>query len=210
MRFDRLVFHGAAMLGVAGAMLISGCVNTPKPAPQDDRIQTSPAATISYDRDPVLDLLGYARQLREAKPGAREKAVGTARARANAAPSAISYARLALAFGTPDQRRYTPDEAARYARRALNADNAQWSPAAKQYLDDLARLYAKAARPPQATVTTPPAATTASSAPAPSHTTTTIASDTPRVRALEQALDDAHRKLRELADIEEQLSESGS
>lgn len=208
MRFDRLVFHGAAVLGVAGAMLISGCVNTPKPAPQDDRIQTSPAATISYDRDPVLDLLDYARQLREAKPGAREKAVGTARARANAAPSAISYARLALAFGTPDQRRYTPDEAARYAQRALNADDAQWSPAAKQYLGDLARLYAKAARPPQATP--PPATTTVSSEPAPTHTATTIASDTPRVRALEQALDDAHRKLRELADIEDRLSESGS
>lgn len=208
MRFDRLVSPAVAVLVIAAAPLIGGCVNHSKPAPQDDRIQTSPAATIAYERDSVLDLLDYARQLREASPEARAEAVANARTRVDDTPGASSYAYLALAYGTPGQRRYTPDEAERYVQRALGAGDSSWSPAAKQYLGDLARLYSKAARPPD-TSTKSSAPTTPGKA-QPAQSAATIPTDTPRVRALEQALDDARRKLRELADIEDRLSESGS
>lgn len=210
MRFERVLRHCTVVLVLAGALGNSGCVNTPKPTPPGDRFQTAPAATISYDRDPVLDLLDYARCLHEATPASRAEAVGNARERANAAPGAIRYARLALAFGTAGQRRYTPDEAARYAQRALDADDAHWSPGASQYLADLARLYAKAARPPEQTSV--PGAPIASDEPAPAQTAAGAAGaarDNERVRALEQQLDEARRKLRELANIEDRLSETG-
>ena len=211
MRFDGLVYSVAGPAVLAAAAVISGCVNSPERPAYEDNIQSSPAATITHERDPILDLLDYAGQLHEARPEAREEAVANARTRASSTPSAMSYARLAVAFGTPGQRRYTPDEAARYAQRALDADDAQWSPAARQYLADYARLYATITSQVQPAATTAP--TVARRDPPVPPATPTVKNNTQeqqRVRALEKQLDEAHRKLRELADIEDRLSETGS
>ena len=210
MRFDHPTRLSLALAVALAGTIAAGCANTPRhaKAAQVDRIESSPAASITPARDPVLDLLEYAARLDDATPEARAEAVGQARAQASASPGAFSYARLALAFGTPGQRRYTPDEAARYAQRALDADDAQWSPAARQYLSEFARLYTELTRHPD-TPATPqiarrdtPSATQRPARPA--------GGETERVRALERELDEAHRKLRELADIEDRLSESGS
>jgi hypothetical protein len=191
----------------------SGCANDPPPPPAlGDRVETSPAMPLAPERDPVLDLLDYAAQLQQATPDARAEAVAAAREQVDQKPNAQSYAHLALAFGTAGQRRYTPDEATRYAQRALTADDATWSPAATQYLRDLARLYADSARSNTRSEPAPPAPRPA----APEPKTAAATDDRPNARArahireLERELDEARRKLRELAEIENRLGDSGS
>ncbi|WP_353218739.1 hypothetical protein [Salinisphaera sp. S4-8] len=220
MRCDMRVVWVA--LAVAGASLLAGCSTDRRPPDLGERVETSPAMPLAAERDPVLDLLDYAAQLRQATPEARAEAVAVARAQVASRPDAQSYAHLALAFGTAGQRRYTPDEAARYAQRALTADDAQWSPAACQYLQDLARLYAEGARNGAASSTD----TVAEPAPAiaepviPESATRSARAQPPagqsnareraHIRELERELDEARRKLRELADIENRLGDPGT
>jgi hypothetical protein len=220
MRFERPKAVSTALLGTLLLGLCSGCVAPGKRPGLASTVETSPAASITTERDPVLDLLEYAAHLESATPEERADAVAHARRHASEAPGALNYAQLAVAFGTPGQRRYTPDEAARYAELALGADDAQWSPAAAQYLRDMARLYAEVVPAKTSTGTatvessdqaqpvtqTPPLAEQARAETDPDANTTESA----RVKALERELDEAHRKLRELADIEDRLSESGS
>lgn len=176
------------------ALLLSACVHRGQPGPQGPGQSRSAAAHTrnANSEDPVLALLDYARELAQATPAERVQAVALARKQAATKPNGMRYARLALAFGTPGQKRYTPDEAARYARRALADEQTAWSPAAQQYLADLIRLYDRSNQ----RVSTPQPADAAPSD-----------GESERVRALESELAEAHRKLRELADIEARLEE---
>ena len=212
MRFDLSISGRALPIALIAVAMLSGCVNSSPRPTYEDNIQSSPAATITHERDPVLDLLDYAGQLHDASPEARAQAVADARASASDTPGGMSFARLAVAFGTPGQTRYTPDEAARYAQRALEADDIEWSPAGRQYLADYARLYATITRQPQPVAPAAPTVARRDTPPAPPTSETAQASspDKQRVRTLEKQLDEAHRKLRELADIEDRLSETGS
>lgn len=211
---DRTRTHGQKKVGsvltmalVATAM--TACVHQPSPRPgSTPRTAThtsrpEPAPT----RDPAMRLLDYAHRLHAATPEQRADAVEKARQDASDAPAAETYARLALAYGTPSQRRYTPDEAARYAQRALDADDAHWSPAARQYLSDYARLYGE--------ITTPPGGA------APGRSSNTDgdaaskqvdadpdAAEQARIERLQTELYEAQRKLRELANIEDRLGDA--
>ena len=194
----------------ATAATMGGCTTDQPASALADRVETSPAMPLANERDPVLDLLDYAAQLRQATPEARARAVSLAREEVDNRADAHSYAHLALAFGTPGQRRYTPDEAARYAQRALSADNAHWSPAAVQYLSDLARLYTQSV---SNTAGGDPA-TDIGAAPASANKPLSPSAQDPgsqqraHIRELERELHDARRKLRELAEIETRLGES--
>lgn len=207
MRCERLCRRSPGLIACIAATTIVGCASAPQ---RTEQIQTAPAATLAQQRDPVLDLLEYARHLREATPEARARAVVDARNRVHNTPGAIGYARLALAYGTPGQRRYTPDEAARYAKRALDVDDTPWSPAAGQYLSDIARLYTESARQAQPAPTGTANRGQPSADPTPQRRANNQSIVNTRVRALEKQLDEANRKLRELADIEEHLNEPGS
>ena len=223
MRFDMRVVWIALAVCVA-SLVAGGCSTDRRPPDLGERVETSPAMPLAAERDPVLDLLDYAAQLRQATPEARAEAVAVAREQVASRPDAQSYAHLALAFGTAGQRRYTPDEAARYAQRALTAEDAQWSPAACQYLQDLARLYAEGAR--NGAATSPANDTMAEPAPAmakpviPESATRSARAQPPagqanareraHIRELERELDEARRKLRELADIENRLGDPGT
>ena len=196
---------------VAATAAISGCTTDRPASALADRVETSPAMPLAHERDPVLDLLDYAARLRQATPEARARAVSLAREEVDTRPDAHSYAHLAVAFGTPGQRRYTPDEAARYAQRALSADDADWSAAAVQYLNDLARLYNQSAHNAAGSES---GIAASASVPASSDARLPSASQDPgaqqrvHIRELEHELDDARRKLRELAEIETRLGDS--
>ncbi|MDA3919198.1 MAG: hypothetical protein PF501_00740 [Salinisphaera sp.] len=152
-------------------------------------------------RDPAVALLDYAHHLAAITPDGREAAVNTARDDIRKIPNATEYARLAIALGTPGQRLYTPDEAARYAQLALDAQPSPWTPAARQYLTDYARLYT------QLTNNQTKASTAAGSSP---DNGDGAANDKAEIDQLRSELDDAHRKLRALAHIEERLDSADS
>lgn len=185
MRFEATSL--AAALGLA--LLGSGCATAPPAAPE------RPVVVHAGENRPdaVVGLLEYVRQLDTDTPEARAQAVVDARTAVNRAPGARSYAQLALAYGRPEQTRYTPDLAARYAERALSADDADWSAAAAQYLRDYARLYTLI------TSEDVPGSAPADRSPA-------AGSNPQRIADLEARLAEAHRKLREMADIEDRLS----
>ncbi|KEZ78541.1 hypothetical protein [Salinisphaera hydrothermalis] len=124
-----------AALGLALSLATTGCAHEEARPPHASQ-QTSTELSA-----PALTLLGYARRLARTTPAGREAAVRAARRQVRTAPGAVSYAYLALALGSPHQRLYTPDEAARYARLALDTKPAPWDPDARQYLSDYARLY---------------------------------------------------------------------
>lgn len=123
-------------VGLALSLAMTGCAhdNVKPPSPP----QTPPELAA-----PALTLLGYAHRLARTTPAGREAAVRAARRQVQKSPSAITYAYLALALGSPHQRLYTPDEAARYAKLALETKPAPWDPDARQYLSDYARLYSE-------------------------------------------------------------------
>ncbi|HET7312879.1 hypothetical protein [Salinisphaera sp.] len=133
---DRRARAGLAIaLAIAAALAvgIAGCAHE-KTAPPTPPMPAELSA-------PALTLLGYARRLARTTPEGREAAVRAARKQVRKTPGAISYAYLALALGSPHQRLYTPDGAARYAKLALETEPAPWDPDARQYLGDYARLY---------------------------------------------------------------------
>lgn len=121
-------------LGIVLSLVTAGCAH-------EDIAPPNPKHTPQELSAPALTLLGYAHRLAQTSPAGREAAVRAARQQVKSAPSAITYAYLALALGSPHQRLYTPDEAARYARLALETKPAPWDPDARQYLSDYARLY---------------------------------------------------------------------
>lgn len=172
------------LLGFVLLGALAGCAH-PRTEPETPIVRTQPSA---QPHDPALALLDYAHHLATISPAAREKTVKAARAHAHANPNAVAYARLAIALGTPGQKLYTPDEAARYARQALKMQPAPWNIDARQYLSDYARLY-----------TNLTADTGQHSA---DNTATPAAAQIRRLRA---ELDEAHQKLRALAHIEEHL-----
>lgn len=128
-------------LGLAATLVIcvcfgpAGCAHTPVQI-----TRTAVLAPAGEPPSPASALLGYASRLGETTPAGRENAVRQARRQADREPCADTYAHLALALAAPHQRLYTPDEAARYARRALAARPTPWDRDARQYLTDVARL----------------------------------------------------------------------
>ncbi|MES1926075.1 hypothetical protein T31B1_12174 [Salinisphaera sp. T31B1] len=197
------------LLGL-GLCLLAGCVHeTPRQTPSR---QSGVAAQIIAPSDPAVALLNFAHELHAATPQQRADAVVAARKAAQDTPGAYSYANLALAYGTPGQRRYTPDEAARYAQRALEADDARWSPAARQYLTDYARLYTQLTKPDTSSDTAPREARDdvpgMDPSPEPSAgDTASLEAQQAHIARLQAELDEAHRKLRELANLEERLGD---
>jgi hypothetical protein len=142
----------------------------------------------------VIGLLKYAHALAAGTPAEREQAVRVARRQVRQRPSAQGDARLAIALGTPAQRLYTPSGAARYARRAVHADDARWSPAARQYLIDTIRLYQQLARH------------LATDNPASTQKIARVKDQ--RIVQLKAQLADARRKLQALAHVEDRLDSS--
>ncbi len=184
-------------------LLASACAH-------DERISTvrgtAPRAPVIEQSDPAVDLLNFARQLNQATPAQRAAAVNAARQSMKESPGAYSYAHMALAYGTPGQTRYTPDEAARYARRALEAEDASWSPAARQYLHDYARIYGLLTRSSASSkAASADGSGQASAEPA---LAAEQSDDDARIAQLQAELDEAHRKLRELANIEDRLGDT--
>lgn len=167
--------RACSRLGIAIviALGMAGCAHDTTPAP----IPQAPSELSA----PALTLLGYAWRLSRTSPEGREAAVHTARRQVRSSPGAITYAYLALALGSPHQRLYTPDGAARYARLALEARPSPWDPDARQYLGDYARLYGALTRAKQ-----------------PSDADRRIAD-------LKHRLSKAQEKLKALSNIEEQL-----
>lgn len=157
---------------------LSACVH---PSKHTDSNPSSDETGVADSRDSALALLDYAHHLAVISPDGREAVVHAARDQVSEQPTALHYAHLALALGTPGQRLYTPDEAARYARLALQAKPAPWSTAARQYLEDYARLYTELTGDNDS-----------GGSPA-------------RVAQLKKELAEAHKKLRALAHIEERL-----
>ncbi|WP_423821441.1 hypothetical protein V5738_13990 [Salinisphaera sp. SPP-AMP-43] len=155
------------------SLTLSGCSHDPAQQP----IQPRPPKQIS---SPALALLSYAHRLAETTPSGREEAVRAARHQVRDKPDATSYAYLALALGTPHQHLYTPDEAARYAQLALDAENAPWDTVARQYLSDYARLYSEL-------------------------TELQDDDDEQRINDLKQRLEKAQRKLKALSNLENRL-----
>lgn len=172
------------LLAVVLVCALAGCAQSPSDA-ASSILKTQPTVE---PRAPALSLLDYAHHLATISPAARVAAVKTARADVDKTPSAAAYARLAIALGTPSQKLYTPDEAARYARLALNTQPSPWDTDAHQYLADYARLYTRL--------------TADSDRP---DTDTKSQSAAAEVRRLQTELDEAHKKLRALAHIEEHL-----
>lgn len=166
-----------AALGLILSGLLAGCAHAP-------HRPTSPAPVpVDAGDSQALNLLTYARRLAETTPAGRRQAVIAARRQMHRTPGAVTYAYLALALARPHQRLYTPDEAARYARLALAADDAHWSATARLYLSDTARLLEQA-------------------------TTPAGKSESVHVAALEKALAAARAKLAALSNIEDQLDTS--
>ncbi|GAB3679872.1 hypothetical protein [Salinisphaera aquimarina] len=210
--------YNARRAGIAVLLVatIGGCAHAPPEAPAD--IAQRPVATPGKRPDPALALLDYARRLQNATPEQREQHVVTARRAVSEYAGANSFARLALAYGTPNQRRYTPDEAARYAQRALDAEDNHWSPAARQYLSDCARLYQAVADNNQTTAPAHQAearpeaaqdqATQAAGRQARADSNARADADRAHIARLQAQLDEAHRKLRELANIEDRLGDT--
>lgn len=167
---------------ILSALLGAGCAHRPAAEPKVIAHETEQSA------DPATDLLLYAHELRSGTPEARAEAVEQARAAVDDTPGARNLARMALAYGAPKQTRYTPDLAARYAGRALEADDAQWDAAARQYLRDYRRFYTRLTE----------------------QSPNEGDSDDARARIaeLKAELDEAHRKLREMATIEDRLGSS--
>jgi len=198
MRFDRPLRQTLCI--VALALTGTACMQNQPPVSSPVAV---PPSSRAPQADPVVQLLQYADTLANSEPEQREQAVADAQRAAARAPGARHYARLAMAYGMPAQRRYTPDEAARYAQLALEADDANWSPAARQYLHQYARLY---------TTLTRPAPTASKTTAAHKHHTHAGSdgndndNDKQRIAELQAQLAEAHRKLREMADIEDHLS----
>ncbi len=133
----------------------------------------------------MTGLLNYAHALAVGTPAKRANAVRAARRQLRQNPSAKHKARLAIALGIPAQRYYRPREAARYAQRAIDANDAHWSPTAKHYLSDHAWLYQQLAS-----------------------RATADKAKTHRIAQLKAQLANAHHKLRALANVENQLDSS--
>lgn len=196
-RFYRLSYsairQGPRAAGRALALVLlcvlAGCAAHP-PSNTSTPIPETPPTT--EPRNPALALLDYAHHLATISPAARQAAVSTAREHVHTHASAAAYARLAIALGTPGQKLYTPDEAARYARLALKTSPSPWDTDARQYLADYARLYTR--------VTSQSDTNTAS---------VTNKPTTAEILRLRAQLDEAHKKLRALAHIEERLDSPG-
>jgi len=203
-----------AASGVVGGLVLLGsaCVHAP---PEEATVQARVAAPVARAPDPAIDLLNFAHRLSQATPQQRAEAVVATRQAVRDDPNARSYANLAIAYGAPSQRRYTPDEAARYARRAVQAEDADWSPAARQYLSDYARLRAPTTRSGSPSHPVDSSAAVRRGYDTDRPDTTPAADDRGQsadrdaeVMRLQAELDDAHRKLRELANIENRLGDS--
>lgn len=179
---------------VISALALMGCAHPGQPTAPPTAVTTTEHR--SAVRDPVLSLLDYAHHLSAISPDAREDVVKTTRDHVRKTPNATDYARLAIALGTPGQRLYTPDEAARYAQLSLKTRPSPWSPAARQYLSDYARLYTQLTKD--------------QSAESDDSDSDEQARENRRIEHLRSELEEAHRKLRELAHIEERLDSADS
>lgn len=188
-----------AASGVVGGLVLLGsaCVHE---SPREATIQAQVAAPVARAPDPAIELLNFAHRLSQATPQQRAEAVVATRQAVRDKPNARSYANLAIAYGAPSQRRFTPDEAARYAQRAIQAKDADWSPAARQYLSDYVRLRAPTKRNHGPSDAAGPSGA--------ADGRDQSADRDAEIRRLQTELDDAHRKLHELANIENRLGDS--
>lgn len=187
-----------ALTGLLLVLICAGCTQLGFPR-STLRGPVTVTASCNTPPDTVVGLLAYAHALAADTPAQREAAVHRARQQVHDTADARHYARLAIALGTPAQKLYTPDEAARYARLAAEDKDAHWSTAARQYLEDYARLY---------TELTANSTTDSGN----DNTATSGSSDTDaqqQIAQLRAQLADAQHKLRELANIEDRLN-SGS
>lgn len=164
----------------AALVLCAGCAHLPHLGGTEQHSTVEP-------QPPVQVLLDYARHLAEGTPENRDTAVRVARQLAKKQPSAINYAFLALALGSPGQHHYTAEGAARYAKKALEKQPSPWDPEAKQYLTGMARLYGKLAH----------------------IKSSQSEANNARIADLKSQLDDARHKIKELSTIEKQLDTAG-
>ena len=171
------------LVAFIAALTAVGCAHRPSTG------SSAPDRVASPRVSPVVGLLEYSDMLDRATPEVRQKAVRQMRRGVRARPTAANYARLSIALGMPRQRLYTPDEAARYARKALATTPNDWDRISRRFLIDQARhmdrISSKAARHDNVS-------------PAP-------ARDRARIADLEQALAAARAKISALSNIERQI-----
>ncbi|MBH03189.1 MAG: hypothetical protein CMP08_03555 [Xanthomonadales bacterium] len=176
------------LVTVITALMAAGCVHRPSTgSPAIDRPARSCVS-------PVAGLLEYSDMLNRSSQDVRQRAVRQMRRAARAHPTAATYARLSIALGTPRQRLYTPDEAARYARKALAATPNDWDRISRRFLIDQAHHMDRIAG---RTTGRGNASPTSSNARA-------------RVAELERALAAARAKISALSDIESQIENNGA
>ena len=174
-------FRNVFFIGLL-ALAVAGCASDP-----EHKRPTATRNTVS----PVVGLLEYADTLATSDAATRETAVRQMRRAVSIRPDARNYARLSLALGTPHQRLYTPDEAARYARKAMAARDARWDRISRRFLALQAHQLTEISRRPR-------------SEPAVAKTHDGATSDA-RVARLTQQLAEARAKIAALSNLERQL-----
>ena len=176
------------LVAFIAALTAVGCAHRPSTG------SSAPDRVASPRVSPVVGLLEYSDMLDRADPEVRQKAVRQMRRAARAQPTAVNYARLSIALGTPHQRLYTPGEAARYARKALATTPNDWDRISRRFLTDQARHLDRIG-----SLTT----NHDSTSPAPP-------SDRARIAELEQELAAARAKISALSNIESQIERGRS
>ena len=176
------------LVAFIAALTAVGCAHRPSTG------SSAPDRVASPRVSPVVGLLEYSDMLDRATPEVRQKAVRQMRRGARAHPTAANYARLSIALGMPRQRLYTPDEAARYARKALATTPNDWDRISRRFLIDQAHHMDRIAG---RTTGRGNASPTSSNARA-------------RVAELERALAAARAKISALSDIESQIENNGA
>ena len=171
--------RSVALAGLIG-VLVAGCASDPGPK--------RPTAAPSDRVSPVVGLLEYADTLATSDAATRETAVRQMQRAVRAHADARNYARLSIALGMPHQRRYTPDEAARYAQKAIEAPNANWDRISERFLALQAEQLSDISRGLR---------------PTPDNDTTSASEA--RVAHLTQQLAEARAKIAALSNIERQL-----
>lgn len=99
-----------------------------------------PGADTAGGPTPAYKLLFYSRALIQATPTQRLAMLENARERYAKQPSAITAARLGLAYGQPGYKGYAPENGWRYSQKALAMDAAYWDPAATAFLRQIIAL----------------------------------------------------------------------
>lgn len=121
---------------IAATLIILAC------AAQSGCAILRPTTSSQPELSPAAKLLFYNRALLRASPSGRYTMLVTARNAFQEHSTAAKAARLALAYGQPGFKGYSPENGRQYAQKALTLNAELWGPAATAYLKQFAALCA--------------------------------------------------------------------